>query len=71
MYLNLKQARRKLALLRLRRESFWMGTHMTQVLPLQRTVVMKVLQPKEQLSLMQSVGLKPNLYQRLGNPCPN
>jgi hypothetical protein len=61
MYLNLKQARRKLALLRQRRESFWMGTHMTQVLLLQRTVVMRVLQPNEQLSVMQAVELRPNL----------
>jgi hypothetical protein len=61
MYVNLKQARRKLARLRLRRGSFWMGTRMTQVLPLQRTVVMKVLLPNEQPSLMLSAGLKPNL----------
>jgi hypothetical protein len=61
MYLNLTQARRKLVPLRLRRESFWKGTHMTQVLPHQRTVVMKVLQPNEQLSVMQVVELKPNL----------
>jgi hypothetical protein len=60
MYLNLKQARRKLALLRRRRESFWMGTHMTQVLPLQRTAVMRVLQPNEQLSVTQVVEFRLN-----------
>jgi hypothetical protein len=58
MDLNLKQARRKPVLQRLRRGSLWMETHMIPVLPHQRTVVMKVLQPSEQLSVMQVVGLK-------------